>query len=215
LLPNHGRWCAQNSESDSPNSTLWTLLELHRKQFGRIFVRGLSTELNADAQIDAHIAALSVGVAAPHEQPRAKLAWLEFALNPFPELFAGPPDGVSVKVKDALLKKPLTDSQIRVAYRYLTRDDYDVMGGMLGFATYGGRINCRDAGATASAQRSAILDMACNTGWIEPKDATRIWCGCARFIVSCSPTPAASRRRTTRTTAHSSIIPTSISPILR
>jgi len=171
LLRNHGQWCAQNSDSDSPNATLWTLLELHRKQFGKLFVRGLSTESNADAQIDAHLAALSAGLTAPREQPRAKLSWLEFALNPFPELFAAPPSGVSVKVKDALLKKPFTDAQTRVAYQYLTRDDYDVMGGMLGFATYGGEINVVAPDATASVQRSAILDMACNTGWIDPKDA--------------------------------------------
>jgi aclacinomycin oxidase len=171
LLDNHGRWCARNSDSASPNASLWALLELHRKQLGKIFVRGLTAESNANTQIDAFLAALSEDLTAPREQPRARLSWLDFALNPFPELFAGPPSGVSVKVKDALLKKPFTDAQIGVAYRYLTRADYDVMGGMLGFATYGGRINVVPPEATASAQRNAILDMACNAGWIEPKDA--------------------------------------------
>src|SRR2546422_7302918 len=66
------------------------------------------------------------------------MSWLEFALNPFPDLFVTPPGGVSAKVKDALLKKRLTDCQIGVAYDYLTRTDHDVMGGMLGLATYGG-----------------------------------------------------------------------------
>ena len=42
---------------------------------------------------------------------------------------------------------------------------HDAMGGMLGFATYGGRINRVARDATASAQRAAILDMACSTGW--------------------------------------------------
>jgi aclacinomycin oxidase len=171
LLDNHGTWCARNSGSDSPNLSLWTLLALHRKQFGKIFVRGLSTASDANTQIDAHLVALGAGLPAPREQPRAKLSWLGFALNPFPDLFAGPAGGVSVKLKDALLKEPLTDAQIRVAYRYLTRDDVNVMGGMFGFATYGGRINGVAPEATASAQRSAILDMACNTGWIDPRDA--------------------------------------------
>ena len=44
------------------------------------------------------------------------------------------------------------------------------MGGMLGFATYGGRINTVAPHATASNQRDAILDMACTTGWLEPRD---------------------------------------------
>lgn len=60
--------------------------------------------------------------------------------------------------------------QVAVAYEYLTRTDYDVMGGMLGLATYGGRINAVASHATASAQRAAILDLACTTGWLDPRD---------------------------------------------
>ena len=66
---------------------------------------------------------------------------LDFALDPFPDLFAMPPGGVSSKVKDALLRRRLTDRQIDVAYDYLTSADHDVMGGMLGMASYGGAIN--------------------------------------------------------------------------
>jgi len=44
------------------------------------------------------------------------MSWLEFALNPFSDLFAAPPGGVSAKVKDALLNKRFTDPQIGVAY---------------------------------------------------------------------------------------------------
>src|SRR5205814_1458687 len=77
------------------------------------------------------------------------------------------------KVKDALLKKRLTDRQIDVAYDYLTRTDYDVMGGMLGLATYGGRINTVAREATASAQRDSILDIACNTGWLDAQDEAK------------------------------------------
>ena len=98
------------------------------------------------------------------------MSWLEFALNPFPDLFAAPPGGVSLKVKDALLKKRFTDRQIGVAYDYLTRSDHDVMGGMLGLATYGGRINTVAPDATASAHRGSILDIACTTGWLDPRE---------------------------------------------
>jgi aclacinomycin oxidase len=58
---------------------------------------------------------------------------------------------------------------MEVAHDYLTRTDYDVMGGMLGFATYGGRVNGVASDATASAQRHAIFDMACTTGWVDRK----------------------------------------------
>ena len=174
LLANHGAWCAANSDADSPNVTLWTLLDIHRWQFGRIFVRGVSTATDsADRQIDAHLAALGAGVPSPLVRDRGQQSWLDFALDPFPELFTMPPGGVSAKVKDALLRRPFTDRQIDVAFDWLTRTDHDVMGGGLGFATYGGRVNTVAPDATASAHRGAILDMACNTGWLDPADEAK------------------------------------------
>jgi aclacinomycin oxidase len=171
---NHGVWCEQNSAADSPNASLWTLLELHRKQFGKIIVRGVSTAgADANDQVSDHLAALGEGVGAPQAMESARMSWLEFALNPFPDMFAMPPGGVSAKVKDALLKKRLTDRQIGAAYDYLTRTDHDAMGGMLGLATYGGQINTVARDATASAQRDSILDMACNTGWLDPRDEAK------------------------------------------
>jgi Berberine and berberine like/FAD binding domain len=171
LLRNHGIWCERNSNADSAFASLWALFEIHRKQFGTIITRGLGTAgAVAERQIDDYLAALTEGVSAPHSREMARMSWLEFALNPFPDLFASPPGGVSVKVKDALLKQGFTDGQIRVAYDYLTRTDYDTIGGMLGMATYGGRINTVAADATASAQRGSILDIACSTGWIDPRE---------------------------------------------
>jgi len=173
LLRNHGRWCEENSDAASANASLWTLLQLHRKQFGKIVVRGLSTAgTGAERQIREQLAALGDGLPTPSEPEIARMGWLEFALNPFPDLFTGPPGGVSSKVKDALLRHRLTDEQIAVAHDYLTRGDYAVMGGMLGLATYGGRINTVAPDATASAQRGSILDMACNVGWVDPREAS-------------------------------------------
>lgn len=174
ILRNHGVWCEQNSGADSPHASLWTLLEIHRKQFGKILVRGVSTAGDAaERQVDDHLAALSEGCIAPHGRELARMSWLEFALNPLPDLFAAPPGGVSMKVKDALLKKRFTDRQIGVAYEYLTRTDHDIMGGMLGLATYGGRINTVARDATAAAQRDSILDIACTTGWIDPQEEAK------------------------------------------
>jgi FAD/FMN-containing dehydrogenase len=171
LLRNHGRWCERNSQPGSPSASLWTLLEIHRQQFGKVIIRGVSTAGDsAEPLMDDHLAALADGVDLTGADERARMSWLEFALNPLPDLFAAPPAGVSVKVKDALLKKAFTDRQIAVAYDYLTRTDHDVMGGMLGFATYGGQINAAARDATASVQRGAILDMACTAGWLDPRD---------------------------------------------
>lgn len=171
LLRNHGTWCEQNAAADSPNASLWALLEVHRRQFGTIVARGVSTAGRAaERQVSGHLAALQQGVPSASGPQQARMSWLEFALDPFPDLFAAPPGGVSLKVKDALIKKRLSDRQIAVAYDYLTRADHDAMGGMLGLATYGGRINTVAPDATAAAQRGSILDIACTTGWLDPKE---------------------------------------------
>ena len=174
ILRNHGTWCERNSDPDSPYANLWTLMQVHRKQLGKIITRGLSTAGSAgdtaERLINEHLAALSEGGSAPKGLELARMSWLEFALNPFPDLFAAPPGGVSAKVKDALIRKRFTDHQLGVAYDYLARTDHDVMGGMLGLATYGGRINAVAPDATASAQRGSILDIACTTGWLDPAE---------------------------------------------
>jgi len=174
LLGNHGAWSERNSGPDSPYASLWTLLVAHRKQLGRIVVRGVSTAgESADQQAREYVAALCAGLPSAPPPQLSRQSWLDFALDPFPDLFAMPPGGVCVKVKDALLKRRLTDSQIGVAYDYLTRADHDVMGGMLGLATYGGRVNAVAPDATASAHRAAIFDLACSTSWVDPKEEAR------------------------------------------
>src|SRR5439155_25488885 len=113
----------------------------------------------AEQQVREHLGALSDGIRPPTGPEIARMSWLEFALNPFPDLFAAPPGGVCAKVKDALLKRRFTDRQIGVAYAHLTSADHDVVGGMLGLATYGGRINTIAPDATASASRGAMLGL--------------------------------------------------------
>ena len=61
-----------------------------------------------------------------------------------------------------------SDALDKLRVRSLT--EHDVMGGMLGLATYGGRVNTLAPDATAASQRSSILDLACSTGWLDPAD---------------------------------------------
>ncbi len=171
LLANHGAWGEANSGVTSPSISLWTLLAVHRKELGKIVVRGVTTaDAVAERQVSEYLAAISDGLIAPRARELARMSWLEFALNPFPDLFGMPPGGVSVKVKDALLRQRLTERQIAVANRYLTDVDHGIMGGMLGLASYGGRVNAVAPDATAAVGRNAIFDMSCNTGWVDPLD---------------------------------------------
>jgi aclacinomycin oxidase len=88
--------------------------------------------------VERYVAALSEAIRTPNGPQVTRMSWLDFALNPFPDLFAAPPGGVNVKVKDALLKRRLTDNQIGIAYDYLTSSDHDVGGGMLGLQAMAG-----------------------------------------------------------------------------
>lgn len=174
LMRNHGNWCERNSDADSPGAKLFSILFLRRRQYGKIEVKGLSTAgPGAERLCDEHLAAIGAGVGVPHTRDVERVSWLTFALDPFPELFrAGTADAL-FKIKDAFLRKRFTDRQIEVAWRYLTRNDLDVPGGMMGLATYGGKINTVAPDATASAQRDAILTTACTTGWLDPNDEAR------------------------------------------
>jgi aclacinomycin oxidase len=174
LARNFGEWVERNSVATSANASMWTLLELHRQQFGKIVIRAVSSAGDgARRQIDAMIDAVSEGIGAVQNPTFDQIPWAAFAVNPLPDMFAMPPGGVSVKVKDALLRKRFTDAQMSVAYDHLTSTDHDIMGGMLGLMSYGGRVNTIASDATAAAQRGAIFDTACNTGWIDPVDEER------------------------------------------
>jgi FAD binding domain/Berberine and berberine like len=170
LLRNHGSWCEEHSRAASPYATLWSLFEIHRQQYGKIIARCVSSDEAAERQFHEFLSSVTAGTVTPGGQEMTRMPWLDFALNPLPDLFAMPPGGASMKVKDALLKCRLTDSQIAAAYDHLTRSDLDIMGGMLGMASYGGLINTVAPDATASPQRGAILDLACTTGWLDPAE---------------------------------------------
>jgi FAD/FMN-containing dehydrogenase len=174
LMRNHGDWCERNSKTDSRYAKLFSILFLRRRQYGTVELKGVSTAgTEAERLFDEHLAAIDDGVGVAHTREVERSSWLAFALNPFPELFRTGMENVLVKVKDAFLRKRFTDRQIALAYRYLTRDDYDVPGGMLGLATYGGRVNAVAPDETASAQRDSILTTSCAAGWLDPRDDAR------------------------------------------
>jgi FAD/FMN-containing dehydrogenase len=52
LLQDHGTWCERHSDADSSYASLWTLLEIHRQQFGKIIIRGVSTAARPRAATD-------------------------------------------------------------------------------------------------------------------------------------------------------------------
>lgn len=167
LVQNFGEWSSRNSSPDSPNLQLFSLLFLNHQNLGKLEMKGLSTAgPKALQQIDEHLAAIADPIGLTYTRQIEETPWLRFALNPFPELFQPGFDNAHAKVKDAFFRQPLTDSQIATAFKYVTMKAN--VGGGLGMATYGGKVNTISPEATASAQRDCILDVACNAGWGDP-----------------------------------------------
>src|SRR5262245_28583073 len=176
LVRNYGEWSERNSLADVPSARLSSTMFLWRRALGRLEIKGLCTDhSSAEAIVDEHMKAITAGVSVPNSLETERLPWLSFALNPFPELFRPGMESPPFKGKDAFLRRRFTDRQMEAAYDYLTRTDYDVVGGMLGAVTYGGKVNTVSAAATASAQRDSILSTACAVGWGEPgQEATSL-----------------------------------------
>ncbi|HET6343127.1 MAG TPA: FAD-binding oxidoreductase [Gemmatimonadota bacterium] len=166
LVDNFGTWCERHSDAGSPYARLFSTLFLHRRQLGTLELKALSTA-GADAErlLDEHLDAINDGLGVPHTRQVERSSWLAFALNPFPEIFRAGAENALFKGKDAFLRKAFSKRQLAVAHHYLTRTDHDVPGGMLGLATYGGKINTVAPDATASVQRDSILSTACLAGW--------------------------------------------------
>jgi len=177
LVRNYGRWCEDESAATSPSAKLFSVFSFARPPHGAIVVRGLVTDAGAHTErlLDHHLAAINQDTGLGHTRQVAASSWLEFALNPFPDLFAIGPGGVAAsralfKIKDAFLRKRHSDRQIAVAYDYLTRKYPEAAGGGMGFATYGGQVNTVAPDATASAQREAVMTTSYAVGWGKPED---------------------------------------------
>lgn len=166
LVKNYGRWCEQNSQSGTPEATLYSLLMLRRLQTGSFAMFGLSTaETDVAALCRKHVDAVNEGTGLAFSYETEEISWPAFACNPFPELFGVGMDNARMKGKDAFLRKNFSEQQAGTIYQYLVRKDYNVFGGAFGIVTYGGKVNDIAPAATATPQRDSVMSTACNCGW--------------------------------------------------
>ena len=169
LVDNYCNWCFNNARPGTLTCNLYATLHLWNIMKGKIQLKGLLTE-PTDAVVVDFIHTLNNELGALCTIKRNKTSWIDFALNPFPDVFSGPK--TAFKVKDAFLCQPFTPLQIDTIYHYLT--EYKVVfGGNIALATYGGQVNSIPRDATASVQRWAILGTACVVGWMDGKDEAK------------------------------------------
>jgi hypothetical protein len=166
LMDNYGNWALENSRPGKKTSNMFATLHLWNKVLGKIQLKGLLTT-PTEGVVEEFIYFINRDLGVASSITRTKMTWLDFALNPFPEVFSGPK--AAFKVKNAFLCEPFSPRQISTIYHYLTAYD-DVPGGNVGLGTYGGQVNALAGDATASAQRKAIMNTACVVGWLREED---------------------------------------------
>jgi hypothetical protein len=166
LVSNFGKWCAENAGTGICARSFFGTLYLWNQITGKLQLKGLITDpANAEFVIKDLLGSLNKNLNQAYRFERKKMSWLEFSLNPLPDIF--PDHKIAFKFKDAFLLKPFTDHQLKTAYKYLT-EMTDIPGASIVMATYGGKINEVPADATACVQRSAIITMSLTPGWEDP-----------------------------------------------
>ena len=74
------------------------------------------------------------------------------------------------KAKGAFLRSALDGSQIRTIFERLTSDDYGWRMAMVGFLSWGGKINALSSQDTAVAERDSVALFAVGTVWDDPEE---------------------------------------------
>ncbi|GAB3469131.1 FAD-binding oxidoreductase [Actinophytocola sediminis] len=160
LMDNHGQWSARNSAPDSPYAGYYSEFLVTRRLAQNITLIGKMAGADAEQRITDLVAEISAGVRTPPTPVFSRQPWLADALLGSP----GDPGPIfRLQVKSGYLRKPFTDRQLAVIYRYLNMDDYP--GGLLSINSYGGKVNTVPVDATAVAHRDSILKLLFVNGW--------------------------------------------------
>ncbi|MFD0413444.1 FAD-binding oxidoreductase [Streptomyces sp. NPDC127108] len=167
LVRNHGEWAERHRGADDPQAALYAEFALTRRAAGSHLMLGqVTAEPGADRRLlDGFLDAVSAGTHRPAKLNVQRLPWLTAALR-------GSGEAVGdwhIKIKSAFLRRRLTDRQVAVLHRHLTRTDTDVVGGSVVLNTYGGAVNTPSPAATAMPHRDSALKLSCLASWADPQ----------------------------------------------
>lgn len=171
LLRNFGTWHERNSAPGSPGTGLYpVLLPTHRSAgtFSMV-IQADAGIANVDGLVTDLVSAVTAGTGVePVVNERRTMPWLHATTWPGT---GEPGDAVTrrYKIKAAYLRRALTDAQVATIYRYLTSPPDMPNAGML-LVGYGGQVGTVPSGATAVAQRDAVMKAVYQTTWTDEAD---------------------------------------------
>lgn len=167
FVRNYGAWHERDSRGDSPYVGLSGGLTLNHRESGQQIM--VEAELddalpNAGRLLDSYIAALTKDVGVPYRAEQSTTPWLKSALYGY--RWAG---GSEFKSKSALQRKPWSDRQIAIIYKFLNEGGGERWGTMVYLSLFGGKTNTVAPSATAMAHRDAIFMAVYETVWGDPE----------------------------------------------
>ncbi|GAA3263331.1 FAD-binding oxidoreductase [Nonomuraea helvata] len=171
LLRNFGTWHERNSAPGSPYAGLYGILQPSHRAGGTVMlVAQIDADLpNADSMVTDFLAAVTAGTdLTPALDIRRTMPWLHRMTWPG----TGEPGDVlnrRYKIKAAYLRRGFTDTQLAAVYRNLTNSTGGPDAGML-LVGYGGQVRAVAPGATAIAQRDAVMKAVYQTIWADEAD---------------------------------------------
>lgn len=169
IVNNHGAWHAANSAPGTEYGTLYSEFGLASHVVGGMELVALidATVPNAEALMNAYVAAVSAGVKATMFTKTATANWLTTLLSePFP---SAPPEDNRVKSKGACLRQPFSADQVATLYKYLSDPKTTTPGAMVLYSL-GGQVSAVEPAATAVAQRDSILRSLLISSWASPAE---------------------------------------------
>jgi hypothetical protein len=170
LVQNYGRWCERNAHPGSPYSALSASLYLTARNAGALSLTGHAFPPADDRMVRDFLREVNDGLDIPTVYEQEDMSWLTFLDRSREE--TGVLASMRVKIKDAFLRRGLTDRQIATAYRHLslTEPDAGLRVLLLALDTYGGQVNAVVPRDTASAQRDSVLKAMPLIVWQDPAE---------------------------------------------
>lgn len=124
LVRNYTAWFVRNNSPGSATASLYAHLATFHSTGGAVAlnVQVDAGRSDAQAQLDAFLAAVVDGVEAPHQLVEStRLPWL---LGTQWAGFVDRPTGKRIKAKSAFHRRALTERSAKAIFRHLTRTDY-------------------------------------------------------------------------------------------
>ncbi|MFE4394454.1 MULTISPECIES: FAD-binding oxidoreductase [Streptomycetaceae] len=170
LLRNFGTWHERHSEPGSPYAGLYAILSVARRGGGPItmFVQADAAVPDLDRMVAELVSAVGAGTGVEPAVDHRTVPWLHALTWPGAGA-AGDMFSRRYKLKAAYLRRSYTDAQLTTAYSWLTDGAAVSHGGLL-FVGYGGQVNAVAPGATATAQRDAVMKVVYQTVWTDERE---------------------------------------------